>query len=264
MKDYIEINKKTWNDKVAIHVDSEFYEQQAFLQGNSSLKSIELDLLGDVSGKNIIHLQCHFGQDSLSLTRMGAYVTGVDFSDKAIETAQNLAKELQLDTKFICCDVYETLQHTQEKYDIVFASYGVIGWLPDLTRWAELIKSLLKPGGRLVFVEFHPFVWTMDENFDYIKYCYFNTEDIEELGEGTYADRYAAISNNTISWNHPFSEVLQSLLDAGLTLTKFQEFDYSPFNCFNKAIEIEKAKFQIKGIEGKLPMVYALEAINNV
>ncbi|MBX2939218.1 MAG: methyltransferase domain-containing protein, partial [Ferruginibacter sp.] len=129
---YIHINRKAWNNKTLAHLQSSFYDMDGFRAGQSSLKSIELELLGDIQGKTLLHLQCHFGQDTLSLCRMGAQVTGVDLSDRAIDTARELAAEMQLDARFICCDVYDLLQQTVELYDIVFTSYGTIGWLPDL------------------------------------------------------------------------------------------------------------------------------------
>ncbi|MBL7831875.1 MAG: methyltransferase domain-containing protein [Saprospiraceae bacterium] len=261
MDNYLEINRKLWNDKVAIHVDSEFYNQKDFMVGKTSLKTIELDLLGEITGKDIIHLQCHFGQDTLSMARMGANVIGIDFSEKAIEVAKNLNKELGLNAKFICSDVYETDKHVNQQFDIVFTTYGTIGWLPDLKPWAKLISKLLKPGGRLVFVEFHPVVWTLDENFDHIKYFYFNVEEIKEIEEGTYADRYVSIKNESISWNHSLTEVLQNLIDENLKITKFQEFDYSPYTCFNRLVKTGEDKYQVEGLEGKIPMVYAVEAI---
>ncbi len=261
MENYIEVNRKLWNDRVDIHVESEFYDQDSFMNGKTSLKAIELELLGEIKDKDVIHLQCHYGQDTLSLSRMGARVTGVDFSDKAIEVATKFNNQLGLDAEFVCCDVYETTKFVHKKFDIVYTTYGVIGWLPDLTKWARIIGDLLKPGGRLVFVEFHPVVWMFDERFDFVKYSYFNVEDIKEIEEGSYADRYKTIKNESISWNHPFSEVLQNLIDAGLKISKFQEFDYSPYACFDKLLKIGEDQYQVEGLEGKLPMIYAIEAL---
>ncbi|HLU86806.1 MAG TPA: class I SAM-dependent methyltransferase [Taishania sp.] len=133
---YISVNKQAWNDQVDIHLKSDFYDLKGFIQGNTSLKEIELPLLGDISGKSILHLQCHFGQDTISLQRMGASATGVDFSDKAIEAAKQLNSQLNLKTQFICCDVYELPKLLNQQFDIVFTSYGTIGWLPDLDKWA--------------------------------------------------------------------------------------------------------------------------------
>lgn len=259
-EDYIEINRKLWNDKVGIHVDSEFYDQQSFLAGKSSLKRPELELLGDITGKKILHLQCHFGQDTMSLSRMGGHATGIDFSEKAIEIANETAQSLNLGTSFVCCDVYHTPAFIDQQFDIVFTSYGTIGWLPDLQKWATVIHKMLKPGGKLIFVEFHPFVFTLDEEFDFVKYFYFNKEEIVETEEGTYAEKNAQISNKSISWNHPISEVLQNLIDAGLTISRFEEYDYSPYACFSKLVKQGEDEYRVEGLEGKLPMVYAIVA----
>jgi len=148
---YLDKNRALWNARVAAHVNSDFYDMAGFRAGKSSLKPPELRLLGDLSGKSVLHLQCHFGQDTLSLARMGAEVTGLDFSDEAIRTARALAEELQLPASFVCGDLYDAPALLQRQYDVVFTSYGVIGWLPDLNRWAEVVASCLKPGGRFVF-----------------------------------------------------------------------------------------------------------------
>lgn len=140
-QNYIEINKQSWNNRTDVHVKSDFYDLDGFMKGKSSLNSIELELLGDVSGKSILHLQCHFGQDSLSLSRLGAKVTGVDLSDKAIETAKDLAQKLNADAEFICCDLYDLPNYLHKTFDIVFTSYGTIGWLPDLDKWAKIVSQ---------------------------------------------------------------------------------------------------------------------------
>ena len=185
---YIEINRQSWNSRIETHIKSEFYDLDSFLKGRSSLNDIELNLLGDIKGKNVLHLQCHFGQDTISLSRLGAEVTGVDFSDKAIESARQIAKETGSNAKFICCDIYDLPNHLDEKFDIVFTSYGTIGWLPDLDKWAKVIANFLKPNGQFVFVEFHPVVWMFDDDFEKIAYSYFNTGAIVETENGTYAD----------------------------------------------------------------------------
>ena len=259
--DYISINKVTWNEKTRHHVTSDFYDQESFLAGKSSLKSIELALLGDVSQKKILHLQCHFGQDTLSLARMGAQVTGLDFSDEAIGIAQKTAKQLELDANFVCCDVYEAKKHINEKFDIVFTSYGTIGWLPDLDRWAEVIAHFLKPGGQFIFVEFHPVVWMFDDDFEQIAYNYSKSEPIIESVEGTYADREADMVTKTVSWNHSLSEVMTSLLDQGLQIENFKEYNFSPYNCFNKTVKIEEDKFRIAHLSDFIPMVYSIVSV---
>lgn len=260
-KDYLAINKAAWNEKTTIHTASDFYDMESFLNGKSTLNGIELSILGDVSGKKILHLQCHFGQDTISLARFGGSTTGVDLSDVAIEKATALAAQLNADAKFICSDVYDLPNHLNETFDIVFTSYGTIGWLPDLNKWASVIAHFLKPGGKFVFAEFHPVIWMFDYNFKEIEYRYFNTEAIIETIEGTYADKNASIKNKTVSWNHSISEVLSALLKSNLEITSFEEFDYSPYNCFNNTEEFEPNKFRIQHLENKIPMVYSLTAI---
>ncbi|MFT3796670.1 class I SAM-dependent methyltransferase [Flavobacterium sp.] len=259
-ENYLEYNKKLWNDKVDFHLESEFYDLPGFLSGQTSLKPIELELLDRVKGKKILHLQCHFGQDSISLSRMGAEVTGVDLSDKAIEAGRKIAADLPTDTRFLCCDIYDLPNQLDEKFDLVFTSYGTIGWLPDLDRWAKVIAHFLKPGGQLVFVEFHPFIWMFDSNYHSIEYDYFNTGAIVEMTEGTYADKNAPIKNQSVCWNHPTSEVLNSLIQNGLSIDRFDEYDYSPYPCFSGMTEPEPGKFIIKSLGNKIPMVFSLVA----
>jgi ubiquinone/menaquinone biosynthesis C-methylase UbiE len=258
--DYIHVNKQTWNNKTLIHINSEFYDNENFIKGKSTLNNIELELLGDVSGKKILHLQCHFGQDSLSLARFGAKVTGVDFSDKAIERAIEFNEKLNLNANFICCDIYDLPNFLDEKFDIVFTSYGTIGWLPDLNKWATILSKFLKPNGKFIMADFHPVVWIFDNDFKQVFYNYFNIEPIIENESGTYADRNAEISAETITWNHPTSEVLNSLINSGLIINSFNEFDYSPYNCFNETEEFEPNKFRIKHLDNKIPMVFSILA----
>ena len=257
---YLEINRKSWNDITDAHLKSEFYDLDGFLKGKTSLNSIELDLLGDLNGKRILHLQCHFGQDSISLGRLGAEVTGVDFSDKAIESARQIAKDTHSNAKFICCDIYDLPNHLDQEFDIVFTSYGTIAWLPDLDKWAKIVSKFLKPGGQFVFVEFHPVVWMFDDNFEKISYRYFNSGAIAETESGTYADKKADIRKSYIMWNHGIAEVLNSLLKNGLEVLSFDEFDYSPYNCFNKTVEVEKGKYRIEHLDDKIPMVFSIRA----
>ena len=259
-QDYISINKETWNNKTDVHIASELYDVDGFLNGKSTLNDIELALLGDVKGKKILHLQCHFGQDTMTFSRMGAQATGVDLSDKAIKRAFEFAEKLNLDTQFVYCDIYETPMYIDEKFDIVFTSYGTIGWLPELNKWANVISHFLKPQGKFIMADFHPVVWMYDNNFKSVFYSYFNVEPIIEEETGTYADKKSALSAKTISWNHPISEILNALIASGLEINCFNEYDYSPYNCFNETEEFEPNKFRIKKYENKIPMVYAIKA----
>lgn len=260
---YLEINRNAWNKRTDVHLTSDFYDVKSFMEGKSSLNTIELSLLGDVEGKSILHLQCHFGQDSLSLSRLGAHVVGVDLSDNAIEKAKDLAQKLHLNTQFICCDIYDLPNHLNQKFDIVFTSYGTIGWLPDLDKWAKVVSQFLRPEGKFVFVEFHPVVWMFDDTFEKVTYNYFNENPIVETLTGTYADKSADITDEYVSWNHSLSEVFTSLLQSGLKIKTFTEYDYSPYNCFQNTVEFEPNKFRITHLDNKIPMVYALIAEKN-
>jgi ubiquinone/menaquinone biosynthesis C-methylase UbiE len=259
-ENYIEINRRTWNEKTAVHFESDFYNVKEFIVGGNSLNSIELDLLGDLKGKRILHLQCHFGQDSISLARLGATVTGVDLSDKAIEKGQELAEKCGVDVNFICCDIYELEHYLDEKFDIVFTSYGTIGWLPDINKWAKVVSRFLKPKGKFVFAEFHPVVWMYDDDFTEVRYSYFNDAPIIELENGTYAEKDAPIQQEFCCWNHGLADIFQALINEGLRIDNFQEYDYSPYNCFNKTIQIAEKKFQLEPFGDKIPLVYSLSA----
>lgn len=257
---YFEANKNLWNQRTAIHKDSDFYNLAAFKAGENVLTSIELNEVGDVIGKSLLHLQCHFGMDTLSFSRMGAKCTGVDLSDDAIKLAQEINNELKLDAKFVCCNVLDTSEYVKEQFDIVFTSYGTIGWLPDLKPWAKMIAECMKTNGFFYIAEFHPVMWMFDDDFTHIKYAYENQEVIVTENEGTYTDRNADIKGKEYSWNHSISEVLNALVAAGLKTEFFNEHMYSPYPCFRNTVETEKDKWHIKGMEGKLPMVYSLKA----
>lgn len=260
LKEYFQKNKESWNRRTALHLESEFYDLPGFLAGANSLREIERALLGDVRGKTILHLQCHFGQDTLSLARMGARATGVDLSDRAIEEAEKLARRLDLPARFICCNLYDLPQHLDEQFDLVFTSYGTIGWLPDLDRWAAIVHRYLKPGGRFVFVEFHPVVWMFDDDFQAIKYRYFNSGPIVETTSGTYADPGAPVEMESIGWNHSLGEVMSSLLSQNLVIADFREYDFSPYDCFRHTEKTGEDRYRIKHLGDKIPMVYAIEA----
>ncbi len=258
---YFSANKELWNQRTMVHKDSSFYDVEGFKKGKSVLTPIELNELGDVKGKTMLHMQCHFGLDSLDWARRGAKVTGVDLSDAAINEAKKLSVETGLDAEFICCNVYDLEKHLDRQFDIVFTSYGTIGWLPDLNEWARIITRYLKPGGIFYFAEFHPVIWMFDDEFTHIKYYYDNREIIETESIGTYTDRNAPIKTSEYGWNHSISEVLNALLGQGLRLTMFNEHMFSPYPCFSNIVQGEDGNWRIKGMEGKVPMVYSLIAV---
>jgi len=260
-QDYIKVNKKSWDKRAEWHVKSDFYNMDGFMKGETSLREIELELLGDIKGKSVLHLQCHFGQDTLSLERLGAVTTGVDFSAKAIDEANNITKELGLKSRFVCSDIYELPKVMDEQFDIVFTSYGTIGWLPDIDKWASIVSRFLKPGGKFIFVEFHPFIWMYDDELINIKYKYFNSEPIIEKESGSYAEKESDTKMDYVSWNHGLGEVVNSLLRQGLELNDFQEYDFSPYKIFDEMIDVSKNRYVIKKFEDKVPLVYSIVAI---
>ncbi|TDI67853.1 MAG: class I SAM-dependent methyltransferase [Bacteroidetes bacterium] len=256
-------NRKTWNKKVAIHAASDFYDIEAFKAGKSSLNSYELNALGDVSGTSMLHLQCHFGQDTLSWARLGANCTGVDISEEGIKLAKSLNKELVLDTQFVCCNVLDTSKHISETFDIVFTSYGTIGWLPDLKPWAQMISERLNPGGTFYIIEFHPIAWMFDYTVSppKMKYSYHQEEVIYEEYEGTYAEDGATkMTSKEYGWNHSLSKVINSLVIAGLTIEYLNEYDASPYDIFPDLVKNESGMFELK--KKLYPLLFELKASN--
>ena len=211
-----------------IHAASKEYDLEGFLAGKNSLQRIELEKIGDVSDKKLLHLQCHFGLDTISWARLGAKATGVDFSDTAIELAREIAKKTDVDTEFVCSNIYDLPENHDGEYDIVFTSYGVLCWLNNIDRWGEIIAHYLKPGGRFLIVESHPFMWVFDDNSEElgVKYSYWHQDDpLNWEDEGTYADAEAKITNKkSYEWQHTVSDVLNALIKAGLTIDEVDEF----------------------------------------
>ena len=259
MKDFFDTNRSLWDKKVDFHKNSEMYDMEHFLQGKNMLNEIELQALGDVKGKSLLHLQCHFGQDSLCWARMGAKVTGVDLSPKSLELARQLNDQLGMDVNFIESNVLELKEHLNGQYDIVFTSYGTYAWLPDLTQWASVIHHFLKPGGIFFIADFHPVLYMYDFPSKEFRYNYFNNgKPYEETNQGTYTDFNAQINHKEYFWNHGLSEILGPLLHHGLVLEEFREFPYSPYNCFENMVEVEKGKY-VYNPEITIPHVFSFK-----
>ena len=257
---YFDTNRDTWNKKVAIHAQSEMYNMKAFKSGKSSLMPYELKALGDVKGKSLLHLQCHFGQDTLSWQRMGAKCVGIDLSDEGIKLAKQLNDELKLDAEFVCCNVLDTSKYINKTFDIVYTSYGVIGWLPDLKPWAKMISERLKTGGIFYIVEFHPILWM----FDYVdgkpkmEHHYNQDEVIYEEYEGTYANQSSKMVSKEYGWNHGLSEVVNALIEAGLQIDYLNEHDESPYDVFPDLIKAESGMYKMK--DQLFPMIFEIKA----
>lgn len=263
MIDYLKLNREQWDRRTKAHLTSEFYDVPGWLAGAESLKAPELALLpDDLTGLRVLHLQCHFGQDTLSLARRGAIVTGVDLSPAAIAAARNLRDQAGLQATFINCDLYSLPQHLDGAFDLVFTSYGTITWLPDLNRWAQIVHRYLREGGQFVFAEFHNFAYLWNEDYTAIKYPYFNPEPIVEEMTKSYTDGSEGVTGTEVNWDHPVSSVINALIGAGLTLRSMQEYDYSPYNCFEDMVPAEgKEGWWLRKIPGLIPLVYSLDMV---
>ena len=257
---YFEVNKATWNDKVKVHSKSEMYDLDAFKNGKSSLMLYELEALNDVKGKSLLHLQCHFGQDTLSWSRLGAACVGVDISDEGIKLANQINDELELDAKFVCCNVLDTSKYVEDSFDIVYTSYGVIGWLPDLKPWGRMIAERLKKGGVFYMVEFHPIVWMFDylDGDSVMKYGYMQDEVIYEEYEGTYANQESKMVSKEYGWNHGIGEIVSALTEAGLHIDYLREYDECPYDVLPN---LEKTKSGMYVTKDKLyPLIFEIKA----
>ncbi|AZQ12880.1 class I SAM-dependent methyltransferase [Shewanella khirikhana] len=256
MDDFLTVNQNAWDNRTELHLESDFYDLPGFLAGNTSLREIELAEL-DVRGKSLLHLQCHFGQDTLSWARAGAAsVTGLDLSPKAIAAATSIASELKLDDRadFVCGNVLDARALVQGEFELVYSSYGVLCWLPDLTAWANTIASCLKPGGLFFLAEFHPIKALMDG------YDYFHTGKADVEQEGSYTENSREAENTMVSWSHDLGEVVSALINAGLVIESLREYDFSPYDCFDNLLEEEPGRFRQR-LDGKpLPLVFSIKA----
>lgn len=259
-QEYFEQNQKVWNERVETHLKSEFYDQAGFIAGKSTLTEIETNAFGDVNGKTLLHLQCHFGQDTMTWSRRGAKATGIDFSEKAIEAARNINAQLGLDAQFVHSDVYDLPNVLNGQFDYVFTTFGGIPWLPDLEKWAAVIGHFLKPGGTFYMAEFHPTLYLFNFDNYKIEYGYFTEQNpySEEI-TGTYADHKAGIQGIEHFWNHSISEVMMPLIGQGLQVLDFQEFDFSPYNCFPNLIQREPGRYVLGNLGVRLPHVFSLK-----
>jgi SAM-dependent methyltransferase len=218
-------NKRAWDLRTKVHLGTAFYDVESFKRGRNSLLPLEREELGDVSGRSLLHLQCHFGMDTLSWARLGAQVTGVDFSEEAIMRARALAGEVGLDANFVCANLYDLPSVLEGQFDIVVSTYGIIGWLPDLDRWARVIAHFLKPGGKFCIVEIHPFISLFEEVGGELKLdgSLFDSGPYETESVVTYADGAALPPHPEHNWLWPLSKVVTALCDAGLRIDRLRE-----------------------------------------
>jgi SAM-dependent methyltransferase len=267
MDSYTGTNRQNWNERVPIHARSQMYDVAGFRAGASSLHSIEMEELGDdVPNKRLLHLQCHFGLDTLSWARHGAQVTGVDFSDAAIALAQQLSDELQIPATWICADVLALRDVVAEQYDIVYTSYGVLPWLADLQRWAHVIAESLAPGGTFYIVEDHPLTSVFGNEDNATKFTathdYFGGSQPTRWEAGpTYTDGEEIVSTPNYEWTHSLGEVITALATAGLQIAYVHEFPLCAWRRFPWLELGADGWWHLPAGDALLPLTFSLRAM---
>lgn len=260
------LNKAMWDAKAPLHVGSQLYDLAGFKAGRNTLKPIEIEDLGDVTGKDIVHLQCHFGLDTLSLARLGAQVTGVDFSEPAIRAAQEIAREIGIDATFVCADVYDAPAAVDRRaFDIVYTGVGALCWLPDMDRWAKVVFDLLRPGGVLYLFEFHPVKWMIEGSAPggiEIRDSYFTPpEGYRDAGGVWYADTsIPSAATPTIQWSHPLGEVVTALATAGLRIDELRELDRDVLCQWDGMERTSDRMWRMPPGSPSVPLMYVLRA----
>ncbi len=259
-EEYFQANKAMWDERVPIHVASRFYDVDGFRAGAHTLRDFEREALGDVAGRSFIHLQCHFGLDTLSWARLGANVTGLDFSVPAIEAARALAAEHALPAHFVEGNVYDAPALLGRRFDIVYTGLGALCWLPDIEGWADVIAALVEPGGTVYVVEFHPLSDIMADDDLRIERPYFQGQEPTRWDEaGTYADLKAETEFNvSYEWAKPISHVIDALVRRGLVLERFEEYDYTLFPRWPFLEQHEGEIYRLPADRPSVPLMYAV------
>jgi SAM-dependent methyltransferase len=266
-KIYFDTNRKSWDERVAIHRrdETQFYDVEKVLDGGDKLNAIEAAEIGDIRGLRIAHLQCHFGLDSICLARRGASVTGLDFSGAAITEARALAHQLNVDAQFVEGNVYNARSLLDGDFDLVYVTWGAINWLPDIAQWAKVVASLLKPGGRLYLAESHPAILSFDWVDGRIgpRYDWRTPADfpIIDETEQTYTRAADVLANKkTYSWQHPLSDIINGLIGAGMALNWLHEHAALTWPLFPNMTVSDDGLYRLPADHAQLPLAFSLEA----
>jgi SAM-dependent methyltransferase len=271
--DYLAVNRANWDDRVPAHVASASYAVRRFTEDPAFISGVvrfDLPLLGHVSGLRGVHLQCHIGTDTVSLARLGASMTGLDFSGQAVKAARDLAAVTGADATFVRADVYNAAEVLEPgSFDLVYTGVGALCWLPDIRRWARVVAALLRPGGRLFVRDGHPMLATIEDPKDdgllTVGYPYFETAEplVFEDG-GTYVETDAVFTHKvTHEWNHGLGEIVTALLDAGMTLSGLVEHDSVPWNALPGVMTKTDGEWRLTENPARLPCSFTLQAIRN-
>ncbi|WEO78279.1 class I SAM-dependent methyltransferase [Cryobacterium sp. SO2] len=273
VQDYLDTNRANWDDRAAAHAARTGlgYQVQRYVDDRALLSDVvrfDLERLGDIAGLRTVHLQCHIGTDTLSLTRLGARVTGLDFSPVALAEARTLVAETGDDVDFVESDVYAALSVLEPgSFDLVYTGIGALCWLPSIDRWAAVVAGLLAPGGRLHLREGHPILWSMDERLGddlHLRFPYFEQEaPLEWDDDSTYVPTHRPMTaTKTYEWNHGLGEIVTALLGAGLTLTMLVEHDSVPWEALpGQMVERAGGEFALDTLAGVAPLSYTIQAM---
>ncbi|MDP4508707.1 class I SAM-dependent methyltransferase [Nonomuraea turcica] len=259
--DYLTTNRANWNARVPIHVASDFYDVEGFkASGRSVLRPFEVAEVGDVSGRRLAHLQCHLGLDTLSWARLGAEVTGLDFSSDAIHQARRIAAEGGIRARFVTADVYDAAEALGETFDIVYTGIGALVWLPDLTRWAETVAALLNPDGFLYLAEFHPFADILDdETGTKVTHDYFASGPHVWDEPYTYTGGELTEHRTSVQFQHGLGEVVSAVAAAGLRVEFVHEHDHTLFRRY-ATLSNDGTGYRLPEGAPKIPLMYSLRA----
>jgi SAM-dependent methyltransferase len=261
---YMQSNRKLWDRWTVLHEKSEMYDIANFKADGSRLGRIEREELGDVEGKSLLHLQCHFGLDTLSWAGLGAAVTGVDFSEQSITLARSLSLRLGMPATFVQSNIYDLPQNLTGQFDIVFTSHGVLWWLPDIPAWASVVSHFLKPGGTFLVVDSHPFASVFDNDHPtdlVVKHPYFPTaEPLRFEVEGSYASADPGYKGVEYGWTHSMSEYVTSLVEAGLQIESLREFPFQSWKMFPFMEEGQDGLWRLPSGMGEIPLMFSLRA----
>ena len=263
-----EIIRRNWNERTPIHAASEFYDVESFKSGRITLTDIEIGEMGPVVGKSLLHLQCHFGMDTMSWARLGATVTGVDISDTAVELARQLNDEIGLDARFVRANLYDLPSILHETFDIVYTAIGALCWLPDTNAWADVVFHHLKPGGMLYIFDGHPTSHIFEsvqspEGGHRLKpiHPYFSNPDgiFDEGGGSTYAGS-ETIESPSYEWQHSMSDIVNAVIGAGLTIERLNEFAVSGYRVFPQMVRGDDGWWRLDDVHGTIPFLYSIKA----
>ena len=272
--DYRALNRASWDERAPAHADSPDYAFERFRTDATYLSDVvrfDVPLLGPVEGLRGVHLQCHLGTDTLSLARLGARMTGLDFSASALERARALAADTGADVDFHEADVYDAADVLPPgSFDLVFTGIGALCWLPDVRRWAGVVRRLLAPGGRLFLREGHPMLWALadprPDGLLVVDHPYFEREEPTVWDEGgTYVETDAVFDHNvTHEWNHGLGEIVSALLGEGLRLTSLVEHDSVPWDALPGQMErLPSGEWRLTDRPWRLPHSYTLQAVRD-